>query len=60
MDEYRLAMEFWGSMVGVALLAPLAAAAVRYTRQLFCDLRDEAANSAPLSSVPSTPRPSWH
>ena len=57
MYEYRLALEFWGSVLGLVLLAPLLAAAATHVRQLFQDVRHEA--SAPLSSVPSNPHPSW-
>jgi hypothetical protein len=57
MDEYRLALEFWGSALGQLLLAPLLAAATTYVRQLFQDVHTEV--SAPLSSVPSNPHPSW-
>jgi hypothetical protein len=60
MNEYRLAMEFWGSLFGVALVAPVFAVLLRGARELFCHLRDEAEKSAPLASVPSSPRPSWH
>jgi len=57
MDEYRLALEFWGSALGLLLLAPLLAAATTYVRDLFQDVHREV--SAPLSSVPSNPHPSW-
>jgi hypothetical protein len=57
MDEYRLALEFWGSALGLLLLAPLLAAATSYVRHLFQDVHPEV--SAPLSSVPSNPHPSW-
>jgi hypothetical protein len=50
-------LEFWGSALGLLLLAPLLAAATTYVRQLFQDVHTEV--SAPLSSVPSNPHPSW-
>lgn len=62
MDEYRLAMEFWGSAIALTLLAPLLAVAVSRLRQLFEDVRRDVstpASSAPLASVPSNPHPSW-
>jgi hypothetical protein len=60
MYEYRLALEFWGSLMGLALVLPLVAAAIQHARQMWGHLRDEAENSVPLASVPSSPRPSWH
>ena len=61
MDEYRLAMEFWGSAIALTLLAPLLAVAVSRLRQLWEDASHDAAatSSAPLASVPSNPHPSW-
>ena len=57
MYEYRLAMEFWGSLIGLVLVPPLLAALTSYARDVFRALRGEV--SAPLSSVPSNPHPSW-
>ena len=62
MDEYRLAMEFWGSAIALTLLAPLLAVAVSRMRQVLQDVRRDGATaspSAPLASVPSNPHPSW-
>jgi len=60
MDEYRLALEFWGSIIALAMIAPLAAAAFRQVSEhIRCLRRDVERSSAPLSSVPSAPRPSW-
>jgi len=56
MYEYRLALEFWGSLVLAAVLIPLAMAGVRHVVELFRDVRHDV-HSAPLSSVPSTPGP---
>jgi hypothetical protein len=57
MNEYRLALEFWGSVFGLTLLAPLLAGTAIHLRQLFQNVRRDV--SAPLSSVPSNPHPSW-
>jgi len=60
MDEYRLALEFWGSIIALAVIAPLAVAAFRRVSEHVRRLRrDVEQSSAPLASVPSTPRPSW-
>jgi hypothetical protein len=59
MDEYRLAFEFWGSIVGLAVIAPLTAAAWRRVAEHLRCLRRDVEESSPLASVPSTPRPSW-
>jgi hypothetical protein len=57
MYEYRLALEFWGSVLGLILLAPLLVGVLSHVRQLLKDVHQEV--SAPLSSVPSNPHPSW-
>ncbi|HEX3593676.1 MAG TPA: hypothetical protein VHU80_01205 [Polyangiaceae bacterium] len=56
MYEYRLAFEFWGSLVLATVVLPLFMAGLRHVRELLQDVRDDGC-SGPLSSVPSTPRP---
>jgi len=54
MDEYRLALEFWGSALGLILLAPLLQPP---PPTCVSSSRRPTEVSAPLSSVPSNPHP---
>jgi hypothetical protein len=56
MYEYRLALEFWGSLALFTVMAPLTISGVRHVMGFFHSVHDELC-SAPLSSVPSSPRP---
>jgi hypothetical protein len=55
MYEYRLALEFWGTLALAAFVTPLMFAGLRHLIELFRNVpRDDRCS---LTSVPSTPGP---
>jgi hypothetical protein len=55
MYEYRLAFEFWGTLLLAAFVTPLMIAGVRHVIDLFRSAEHD--DRCSLTSVPSTPGP---
>jgi hypothetical protein len=55
MYEYRLALEFWGTLALAAFVTPLMLAGLRHVIDLFRTAQYDERCS--LTSVPSTPGP---
>ena len=59
MDEYRLALEFWSGLIGGLVALPFVVAwSAAAVHALGDCVGKGAADSSPLISFPSSPRPS--